>query len=70
MRNIIKGIAFTTGRQCGSSNRKVKYEMKREKERERTVLLKSYAYLINTGIKFLTGISVRLMERFLVLTYT
>jgi len=29
---------------------------------------KSYAYLINAGIKFLTGESVRLMERFLVIT--
>lgn len=30
----------------------------------------SYAYLINTGIKYLSETSVRLMERFLVLTYT
>lgn len=67
MKNIRKGIAFANGGQNGEKNGK--RDGVEDKVRQ-SMIPKNYAYLINNGIKFLAGISVRLMERFLVLTYT
>jgi len=67
MRIIRRRIAFANGGQNREKNEK--RDGVEDKVRQ-SMIPKNYAYLINNGITFLAGISVRLMERLLVLTYT